>query len=210
MLIVQVKRLYYREKLSAAEVGQKLGKTVWQVIKFMKKNNLPRRSQAETHHFQFEKQPLSYKKKIKLSFRETKLHLAGLMLYWGEGVKALPWVVDFVNSDKKMILIFLSMLRKVYQVKESKLRILLYCYANQNPKELIYFWSKLLKIPKKQFIKPYIRQDFKPEKINKMPHGVIHIRYCDKKLFSQIMREIDIIANRYSGWGSEAVKHIAL
>lgn len=197
MVIDKVRQLYYKEKLSTAEVGQKLGKTVWQVIKFMKRNNLPRRSQAETHHFQFERQKPSFTRKPHLTFNEQRLNLIGLMLYWGEGVKATQHIVDFVNSNQKMVVIFLKMLRQIYQIKENKLRILLYCYANQNIQELIKFWSDLLMIPKKQFIKPYIRQDFNPRKTNKMPHGVIHVRYCDKKLFSQIMKEIDIIANRY-------------
>lgn len=197
MEIVQIKQLYYREKLSAAEVGQKLGKTVWQVIKFMKKNNLPRRSQAETHYYRFERQKPSYVKKSHLNLSEQKLNLAGLMLYWGEGVKAKIDTVDFVNSNQKMALIFLKMLRQIYQIQERKLRILLYCYANQNTTTLIDFWSRLLKIPKSQFTKPYIRQDFNPKKINKMPYGLVHIRYCDKKLFSQIMQEIDIISSKY-------------
>lgn len=201
MLIARVKKLYYQDKLSTAEVGKKLGKTVWQVIKFMKKNQLPRRSQAETHHFQFQRKKASYSKKVNLTINEQKLNLAGLMLYWGEGVKVGTNMVDFVNSNQKMVVIFLKMLRQIYQVKESKLRILLYCYGNQNTKNLINFWSKLLKIPKKQFIKPYIRQDFNSKKINKMPHGVIHIRYCDKKLFSQIMLEIDIIASKFNKLG---------
>jgi len=197
MEIAQIKQLYYREKLSAAEVGKKLGKTVWQVIRFMKKNNLPRRSQSQTRYYQFMRQKPSYVKKSHLSLFEQKLNLAGLMLYWGEGVKAKTDVVDFVNSNQKMVLIFLKMLRQIYQIKESKLRVLLYCYANQNTTKLINFWSKLLKIPKNKFIKPYVRQDFNPKKINKMPYSLVHIRYCDKKLFSQIMQEIDIISNKY-------------
>lgn len=212
MLIDQVKKLYYQEKLSAAEVGKKLGKTVWQIIRFMKKNQLPRRSQADTRHFQFQRQKASYSKKSHLTITEQKLNLAGLILYWGEGVKAKIDVVDFVNSNQKMAVIFLKMLRQIYQIKEKKLRILLYCYANQNVNKLINFWSKLFKIPKKQFIKPYIRQDYNPKKINKMPHGVIHIRYCDKKLFSQIMLEIDIISKRLikNSWSGRAVNYPCL
>lgn len=201
MEIDQVKKLYYRQKLSAAEVGQRLDKTVWQIIKFMKKNNLPRRHQAETRSFQFDRQKPSYLKRDHLNSTERKLNIIGLMLYWGEGVKATKHIVDFVNSNQKMALIFLNMLRKIYQIKESKLRILLYCYANQDTNKLIHYWSELLQIPRKQFIKPYVRQDYDPLKTNKMPHGLVHIRYCDKKLFSQIMQEIDIIADRHSQVG---------
>ena len=61
----------------------------------------------------------------------------------------------------------------------------LYCYANQNAESLKKFWSTLSGVPLKQFPKPYVRQDFKKEKIGKMPHGLIHVRYFDKKLYIQ-------------------------
>ena len=42
-----------------------------------------------------------------------------------------------------------------------------------------------------QFIKPYIREDFKVDKIDKMKYGLVHIRYSDKKLFLQIKKWTD-------------------
>jgi len=52
-----------------------------------------------------------------------------------------------------------------------------------------------LGIPKNQFSKPYVRKDFKIEKVNKMPRGLVHIRYYDVKLLRQILSDIDIIAS---------------
>ena len=121
------------------------------------------------------------------------------MLYWGEGVKSGKNTVDFANSDKKMVLIFLKMLRQIFRVKEKRLRVLLYCYSNQSVNKLINYWVRELKIPRNQFIKPYVRQDFNARKINKMPYGVVHIRYNDTKLYRQIIQEVDIMANRLVG-----------
>jgi hypothetical protein len=194
MDVFQVKKLYQEECLSAHEIGERLGKSVWQVIKFMKKHNIPRRSATATRKLQFERQPLSFEKKHALTALEKEIYLAGLMLYWGEGTKSGMYTVDFTNSDKRMVLIFLRMLREIFQIKEERLRVLLYCYANQNFDSLIRYWSRCLKIPKAQFLKPYIRQDFDLKKAHKMPYGLIHVRYNDKKLLRQIMQEIDIIA----------------
>lgn len=115
------------------------------------------------------------------------------MLYWAEGARCQKHVLDFANSDEKMVTLFLKMLRKIYRANEKKLRVSLYCYANQDKNKLINCWSKMLNIPKSQFIKPYVRKDYDPAKKNKMRHGLVHIRYCDKKLMMQIIKDIGII-----------------
>lgn len=196
MTIGEIKKMYYEEGLSCREIGEKTNKTVWQIISLMKKYNLKLRSSAETLKIQFLKKPLSFKKQFRLTQQEQLLLLAGLMLYWAEGNKTGA-TVDLSNSNERIILIFLTMLRKVYHVDEKKIRILIYCYINQNSVRLINYWSKKLDIPKNQFIKPYIRKDFNQAKINKMLYGLVHIRYNDKRLLMKIWEEIDIIANRF-------------
>ncbi len=197
MTIDEIQDLYYKQQLSAKEVGKQLNVTVWQVYKFMKKHNLPRRSSKETFGYTYARLPLTFSKKTSLTHQEEKLLISGLMLYWAEGAKNTGAVVDLANSDPKMIAVFATFLRKIYQIQEQKLRVLLYCYQNQNESELKTFWSQLLKIPQEQFLKSYVRQDFDPTKINKMPYGVAHLRYYDKKLYSQIQKDLDIIAQNF-------------
>lgn len=113
------------------------------------------------------------------------------MLYWAEGVKGKNQVtVDFVNSDYKMILVFLKFLRRVCGVEEQKLRVLLYCYSDQDTGALVTYWSGITDIPENQFQKPYIRKDFNPNG-RKMANGLVHVRYNDKKLFNQIMKWLE-------------------
>ena len=197
--IEKVKDLYYKNGLSARAVGEKLGFSVWQVIKFMKKNNLARRDQAETHHLAFLALPNSFNPKSKLTNKEKLLKTAGLMLYWGEGVKTTDHTVDITNSDSLMIKLFLKMLREIYGIKEEKLRVLLYCYANQNVEELINYWVKITGISQAQFTKPYIRQDFLEKKKSKMPYGLIHVRYNDKKLVGLIRKDTEKIIKSFAG-----------
>jgi len=64
--------------------------------------------------------------------------------------------------------------------------VYLYCYSNQSIELLLNYWYKLTNIPKSQFSKPYVRNDFLPEKSGKMEYGMVHIRYADKKLLYQI------------------------
>ena len=168
----------------------------------MRRNNIPRRTEAQTHRIQFLKSPLSYHKKENLTSSEKSLHLAALMLYWGEGAKGGNRV-DFANSNPDMNKIFISLLRMIYQITEEKLRIQLYCHTNQDIGDLVKFWSELLEVPTNQFTKPYVRRDFDVIKSQKMPYGLVHIRYSDSRLLAQIKSEIDIISNEIMlGWRS--------
>ena len=189
-----VSRLYNKIGLSANEIAHKYNISVWRVISFMRRNKILRRKPYETQKLQFERKELSFHKKEHLQKNDQKLLLSGLCLYWAEGSKANKAAVDFANCNERMLLIFLKMLREIYVVDESRLRVYIYCFANQNSEELIKYWSLQLKIPPTQFSKPYIRKDFKIEKIGKMPLGLIHIRYYDQKLLRQIISDIDIIA----------------
>lgn len=89
-----------------------------------------------------------------------------------------------------MILIFLKFLRNICRIDEKRLRAYLYCYPNQDVNSLTKYWSKLTGISLSQFTRPYIRKDFSLGKKDRMKNGLIHIRYCDKKLLFQIQKWI--------------------
>lgn len=181
-----IKNLYYRDKLSVEDIADRLNVSIDAVVYFMRKNNLVRRKSHETNSIKFEKAAPSFKlRKVDTEYLRT-LKTVGTILYWAEGYKAGKDMVDFANSDKDMIALFLKFLRKICGVDEKKLRVYSYFYANQNIAKNTNFWSKITKINKKQFTKPYIRKDYRKEKIDKMPHGLIHIRYSDKKLLNLI------------------------
>lgn len=110
-----------------------------------------------------------------------------------------------------MVKIFLATLRRIYNVSEERLRVLIYCYGNQNPDNLISYWSKALRLPHSQFTKPYIRWNYDERKKHKMPHGLVHVRYNDKKLFMQIIRDIDIISTTLiARWDGRVAKYTSL
>ena len=181
-----IKELYYKKAISALDIAKILRVSSDAVYSFMRYHNLKRRTLAEFNRIQYARQDPTFKLKSKLDTSEKELKAIGTMLYWGEGFQTekAPGI-DFANSKSEMVQIFLKFLRVVCGVDESRLRVYLYCYSNQNPAQLIAFWSKLTKIPTKQFTKPYVRKDFDIKKIDKMKYGLIHIRYHDKKLLNQ-------------------------
>ncbi len=195
LLTKQIKRLYYEDELSIAEISERLQKSPKSISRIMRENGLDCRTKSEDNDIRYKKQPASYSIKKKLSAKEERLKIAGIMLYWTEGAKpnagGRNWTVDLANSDSRMIELFLHFLRIICGVDEKRLRVYMYCYANQNVDYLKKYWHNVTGVPLEQFTKPYVRQDFLPEKIGKMPYGLVHIRYNDKKLLSQIMTWIE-------------------
>ncbi len=179
-----IKNLYYRKGLSTIGIAERLNVSVWVILGFMKRNNISRRTFKEANNLYFFKRPLTFSIKKQLSVKEKNLKIAGVFLYWAEGARLQEknCTVDFANSNPEMIKIFVKFLRKICGINEKKLRVFLYCYSNQNIESLINYWYKITSIPLSQFTKPYVREDFLAEKVDKMKYGLIHIRYADKKL----------------------------
>ncbi|MFZ2226381.1 MAG: hypothetical protein WA064_01945 [Candidatus Moraniibacteriota bacterium] len=185
--IEKIKKLYCEEKLSAQDTANKLGVSIDAVFYCMRKNGIVRRKKQESNAIRFERATPSFSAVEATTEKLRLLKAIGTMLYWGEGCKSDKMaIVDFANSDKDMIVLFLEFLRIVCGVDEKKLRVFPYFYANQDSKKNIAYWSKITGIKKSQFTKPYIRQDFDENKKDKMPYGLVHIRYGDKKLLNLI------------------------
>ncbi|MDO8604172.1 MAG: hypothetical protein Q7K40_02090 [bacterium] len=194
-----VKQLYYSDGYSMKRVGESLGVSIDAVTYFMRKHKLERRTLMEDSAVRFRNKPLSYSIKKNLTRDQEALRVIGVTLYWGEGYKTEKSSgIDLANSDVAMIAMFVRFLREVCGVDEKRLRILLYCYSNQDSKKLLRFWSNITKIPLEQFTKPYVRSDFNVSMLDKMPYGMVHIRYADKKLLKTVMAWMNEIKEKYA------------
>lgn len=201
----QVRTLYEDEQLSAREIAEKLRVSIDAVYYAMRKHSIKRRAQRENSRLAFSRKPLSYSVKKNLSKLEEKLKVAAVMLYWAEGYKTKKSAgIDLANSDVATVQLFLRFLREVCHVDEGRIRIFLYCYSNQQPQVLMKFWSEVLNVPLDQFPKPYVRTDFRVEKSSKMPYGLVHVRYMDKKLLQQMLEWIEEY-KKYFCVGTQAV-----
>lgn len=194
-----VNRLYYQQELGAPQIARKLNVSTDAVYYFMRRHKLARRSFSEENALRFKRKAPSFKISLHLTAAQRELKTIGSMLYWAEGFQAdYAQIVDFANSKPEMIVLFLKFLRNVCGIQEPKLRALLYCYADQDVKELTHFWSRITRIPPSRFTKPYVREDFRKEKSGKMRYGLLHVRYCDKKLLDLLRRWIREYANAFA------------
>lgn len=85
---------------------------------------------------------------------EREFLVAGAALYAGEGSKT-DGSVKFPNSDPRMVLFFLTWLRRFYEIDESRLRVRLYLHDGLDLEAASAFWSELTGIPRSQFHQPY-------------------------------------------------------
>src|SRR3989339_604550 len=197
----EVETLYYKKGKSMKAVSESLGVSIDAVVYFMRKHNLKRRSFSEISRISFANKSPSFALKSGLSTKDKEIKLLGTMLYWAEGYKGNETSgynsVDFANSDPDMIKLFMLFLRRAFVIDEKRLRVLLYCYSNQNVLDLVKYWSILTRIPSSQFSKPYVRTDFRTDG-RKMLCGMIHIRYADKKLLIEIKKLIDCYKAKYA------------
>ncbi|OIO78679.1 MAG: hypothetical protein AUJ89_06360 [Candidatus Omnitrophica bacterium CG1_02_43_210] len=182
-------KLYWQDNLSLPKIARRYELDVSSVLKRMKKYNIARRNFSESSYVASDFKP-KFNIKAVLNFEEEKLKIAGIMLYWAEGCKKVSGV-DFVNSDPLMIKMFLEFLRRICGIDESRLRVYLYTHENSNIDNLKLFWSNVTDISLKQFIKPYIRRSNLNLSNRKMPHGLIHIRYYDKRLLETILNWVE-------------------
>lgn len=183
------------------DIAKYFGVSTDAILYAMRKYNIPRRSFKEASKKSFENKKMTFKRRNIKGQKKITTEIILAMLYWGEGFKGHKdsnlATVDFANSDPEMIRMYIKAFRAIYKFDENKLRVLLYCYSNQNIPSLISFWSKLTRIPKSQFTKPYVRRDFR-KNVRVMKYGLIHIRYSDKKLLIDIKNLIDYVKSKYA------------
>jgi len=199
--ITKLKALYIKEGKCMFDVAKYFKVSIDAVTYAMRKHNIPRRSFKEASKKSFENKKMTFKRRNLHGSKKNIAETILAMLYWGEGFKgnenSKMSTVDFANSDPQMIRVFMKAFRDTYVFDRKKLRAYIYCYSNQNVPNLINFWSKLTKIPKLQFTKPYIRTDHQ-KNVRTMKYGLIHVRYSDMKLLINIKNLIDCICRKYA------------
>ena len=116
------------------------------------------------------------------------------MLYWTEGAKCRG-AISFVNTDPKLVLLFLTLFRKCYQIDEDKLRVRLYLHYYHKIKKTRLFWSNLLNIPESKFGKIYIKPRSKTKKFRQNFVGICSVRYHNENFKNEILERAYLLAD---------------
>lgn len=125
-----------------------------------------------------------------LCLGEVQIQKAMLsLLYWAEGQK-LPVMgspVKFANTDPRLVLLFVKLLRRCYLIDESKLRVKLHLHWYHDIKKTKKFWSDLLQIDEKRFTKTYLKKRSKSKRFRKNYAGICFVIYSSVDLRWEIM-----------------------
>ena len=83
---------------------------------------------------------------LKSTDRELVIILS--MLYWGEGSKK---TCDFINSDGRIIEVYLKIIREVFEIEENLIRATMRIFTGMDEKDCLNYWSKITGINKNKF-----------------------------------------------------------
>ncbi|HAM42136.1 MAG TPA: hypothetical protein DDX89_08810 [Candidatus Omnitrophica bacterium] len=195
--VSQIRVLYEGERLSVREVAARLGLSFWRVYHIMQEHGISRRRGSEQNYATYKTKP-QFLVKSPLTPAEEQLRVAGTMLYWAEGRKT-GCLVEFSNSEPRLIALFLTFLRRVCGIAESRLRIHVYAYVDQDINQLKNFWSQITGVPLEQFTKPFVRQLTPNVSRRKMRWGLVNVRYSDTRLLRLILQWGEEFAQSWAG-----------
>jgi hypothetical protein len=120
----------------------------------------------------------------------------GAVLYWCEGSKReKDCRVEFVNSDPKMVSVFMTYLR-TKDIEESRIRARMTIHIQDDELECKAYWKKVTSLNDANFISTVVKSPSFSKK--PLPYGTVTIRYNSLRLLRQIKEEISDIAGETS------------
>jgi transcriptional regulator with XRE-family HTH domain len=117
---------------------------------------------------------------------DRDLLIAGVALYAGEGAKT-DGDLRFANSDPRMILFFVTWLRRFFPVDEARFRIRLYLHEGLDLGAATAFWADLTGIPPSQFTQPYRAVPDPSIRRSKHPMGCPSVVYHSSRTHRAVM-----------------------
>lgn len=189
-LIIKIRKYRVREKLSFKDLGRIFNIPDTTIRNWCKGTVSHKREylivRNERKRNSFKNSEISIVPKMNKINKNKAKFLAALM-YGCEGAK-YPATnrVAFSNSDPKLILTFLRLLRQDFDLDINKFSVHLQIHSNQNFNELRKKWSSILSIPLNHFIKPTITiPTGKKHRDNYI--GTCTLRYLDYRIQLKIL-----------------------
>lgn len=136
-----------------------------------------------------------------LSQRDKKLLLA--IFYLTEGAKhPTTQYLKFASTNPEIIRFFLFLLRKSFNLDESKFRVEIMCRADQDLESLVNHWQSVTDINKQLFYRPRIDKRTIGKKTRKENYkGVCVIDYFDTSIQLELQLLGESLVRGYSSVG---------
>jgi len=183
----------YNSGLSIKDISDRENLSYPLVRYWINKYKIPRRSLSDATYAKRNPDGDPFEIRKKLNRKDSELKNLGLGIYWGEGDKSPNNTsVRIGNTDPILLKKFREFLRKIYKVKEEKIKYGLILFNDAKESDAIGFWRNHLGIKRKQLgkitiIPPQGKGTYK----RKSKNGVLNINFTNKKLKQIILSEIE-------------------
>ena len=176
-------KLYTTDKLSMMEIANKLDCSHNQVVYWMHKYEIGRRSISDAIYQQHNPNGDPFSIQPADTVEKAKLFGLGIGLYWGEGNKANKYAIRLGNTDAELLNTFMRFLIEVFSVKREDMRFQLQTFTDIDTNEALDYWTRALSVEKSQFYKVHVTISgsigtYK----NKSKYGVVTVYYHNKHL----------------------------
>lgn len=180
---IVLQHLYEKKKCSMKEISLSLQCSVHTVEYWLKKYKIPRRSISEAMYRKHNPKGDPFAFSPPKTTKDYILFGIGIGLYWGEGTKADKYAIRLGNTDPALLAVFLQFLSRFFSIRVSDCRFGIQIFSDTNPKEVLDFWLKELKIHKRQFYKVTVtRSGSIGTYRHKNTRGVVTVYYHNRKL----------------------------
>jgi transposase-like protein len=121
------------------------------------------------------------------------LHLAGCMLYWGEGTKARN-SLQMSNSDAGMLVFYMRFLRESLKVNSDQIVLRIFCYLGNgsSTEDIESYWLQKLQLPQSclRKTKVNVQTISSQQKGRKLVYGTCEISVHETRLIQHVLGAI--------------------
>ncbi len=128
-------------------------------------------------------------------FNREFAFLVASISYECEGGKSNFGVLEFTNSDPVLVGIFLSALRKSFDLDESKFRVVMHLHSYHNESKEKLFWSKVTSIPGSKFTKTFNKKE-SGLNIKEGYRGCVQVKYFDVSIKRTLLATKLLLASK--------------
>ncbi len=135
-------------------------------------------------------------KKLLLPLSKRELLIAGVFLYWGEGSKTRNSQLTVANTDPALVQFAVLWITEGLDIPKNKIQVLVHLYLDMDIEASLEYWSSILKIPRSQFAKPYIKKTNRSSIDYKgYGHGTCNLRVYNTEIKEKILMAIRAVGD---------------
>ena len=152
-----LEELYNEQRLSMAEIAERLGCSPNKVAYWMIKYGIPRRDISDAIYEKRNPDGDPFEIQESLSDDERELFQLVVGLYIGEGNKKRGDEASISNSDPRVIRAFIRFVCDICGVNREDLFVSLNIYDDVETEDVLVYWEEVTELPRSQFHKPVVR-----------------------------------------------------